>query len=141
MPGFHLYTADRRTPSICMDDSAVQTAITGQSHIQAKTKGILTPDTVHTTQLCLGHPNPKPHSHLPAAATGPLQSEAMCRTTERTILTRTILRMSHLNTSSEREGNESFTESRCSMGAGDDADSLNNGRNSRDFDSRQVEKS
>ena len=42
--------------------------------------------------------------------------------------------------SSERKGGESFAESRGSLGAGDDADSLNNERNSRNFDSWQVEK-
>ena len=41
--------------------------------------------------------------------------------------------------SSKRKGDESFAESCGSVGAGDDADSLNNKRNSRDFDSRQVE--
>ena len=45
--------------------------------MQAKKKGILTPETAHTPRQCLDHPNLEPDSHLPAAATGPPPSEAM----------------------------------------------------------------
>ena len=45
--------------------------------MQAKKKGIMTPETAHTTRQCLDHPNSEPDSHLPAAATGPHPSEAM----------------------------------------------------------------
>ena len=45
--------------------------------MQAKKKGILTPEMAHTARQCLDHPDPEPDSHLPAAATGPHPSEAM----------------------------------------------------------------
>ena len=122
MPGFHRNTADRRTPSICRDDSAVQTVMTrpppgvtgvaevddpsgsvveilknrpsrkhrrvrptaqpGPSHMQVKNQGILTPETAHTARQCMEHPHPKPHSHLPAAATRPHQPEERCSLVE-----------------------------------------------------------
>ena len=53
------------------------TAQPGPSHMQAKKKGILTPETAHTAHQCLDHSNPEPDSHLPVEATGSPPSEAM----------------------------------------------------------------
>ena len=43
--------------------------------MQAKKKGILTPETSHTGRQCLGRPNTESDSHMSAAATGPPPSE------------------------------------------------------------------
>ena len=43
--------------------------------MQAKKKGILTPETSHTERQCLDRPNTESDSHLSAAATEPHLSE------------------------------------------------------------------
>ena len=52
------------------------TAQAGPSHMQAKKKGILTPETAHNGRQCLEYPHLDTDSHPPVAATGCRPSDA-----------------------------------------------------------------
>ena len=100
------------------------TAQPGPSHMQARKKGILTPETAHTAQQCLDHPNPEPDSHLPAAATGPHPLEAMSFPVEAR------------NGRVKNEDDENFAGLRGSVSAEEEAHKLSNKEDWRDSDVR-----
>ena len=100
--------------------------------MQAKNKGILTPETSHTGRQCLDHPNPEPDSPLPEAATGPHPSEAISFLVEGP---------RGWKRSSENKDDENFAGFRGSVSAEEKADKLHNKKYWRDSGVRWVRKS
>ena len=93
--------------------------------MQVKNKGILTPETSHTARQCLDYPNPKSHSHLPAAATGPHQPEHMCSLVEAE------------NGQAKTKTTNTLPSPVAAWAREKETKKLNNGRGSRDFNGRQ----
>ena len=106
------------------------TAQPGPSNMQAKNKGILTPETSHTGRQCLDHPNPEPDSPLPEAATGPHPSEAIYFLVEGP---------RGWKRSSENKDDENFAGFRGSVSAEEKADKLHNKKYWRDSGVRGSE--
>ena len=91
--------------------------------MQAKKKGILTPETAHAVQQCWDPPNSKSDSQLPAAAARPHPVEA-------------IFFLPDI----DDEDDENCADIRVSVIAEKEADKLSNDKDGRDSDIRSIVK-